>query len=821
MFTLEDQIAWEESMSTRGAQRFRSQQDAAKETRAHETSAGSRLLRSYVLTISERIRLYLDGKHPDGRRRTKYAKLLDVIDTDKVALIALRNVIGAVFDSGTSLPKICRTIGQQCEDELRLTQFHTTHKEYYESLIRDFERKNVSSYTHKRRVLNAKGADKGEHWKNWPELECIGVGALVISLVMEVCNLIERKDDPSKANKRRKARANIVPTQACMDWIAAHEDMAELTNPDRMPCLIPPADWKSVTDGGFWSPSLRSRTQLIKARTLTKEKKVMYAEADMPLVLSAVNSMQSTAWQVNSRVHAVMQEVWAKSLGCGMPRSEPYEFPECPLPPEMDATLLVEGSHAAEAFTEWKAVTRELHTMEKERISKNLALIRTMRIARELADKPRFWYVYQCDFRGRVYAASSGLTPQGTDQSKGLIQFSKGEPLNDDNGVKWFLINGANKYGYDKASYEDRVSWTRENSQRIIETASNPISNRSFWAEADKPYQFLAWVFEYADFIKEENKHEYHSKIPVGLDGSCNGLQHFSAMLSDKVGGSSVNLLPADKPADIYQDVADVLFGKLVARAKDGEAAAINWLRALPDNKVPRKLTKKPVMTLPYGSTQQACTTSIYAYIMEYCPEGFDKNARFKHAIWLSPLLWASISEVVIAARAAMKWIQDSAAILAKGNHPMKYYSPIGFPVLQASHSVVVRQIETQIGGRLQLRIATSGDGIDVRKQRQGSSPNLVHHVDACHMMMVINACAEDGVTDFAMIHDDFGCHPRHAECLQRHIREQFVALHTQCRVIEDFKTVHEQAYGVELPTLPARGDLELEGVLSSDYFFG
>ena len=806
-------------MATRGVERFRNQQALAAPSRAHETSAGSRLLRSYVLTISDRLKEYLDGKHPDGRRRNKFAKFLDTIDTDKVAMLALRGVISAVFNSGVSVAGMCSQIGRQCEDELRLSKFQSEHKEYYDTLIRDMERKRVTSYNHKRRVLNAKGSDQGVTWKPWADEEAFGVGALALSLLMEVCNLVEVVD-MQDGGGIKKASKKVVPTQACIEWITKHDDIVELTSPDRMPCLIPPDDWTSVTDGGFWSPNLRRRTPLIKSKAMTPERQLMYAEADMPGVLSAVNAMQKTAWAVNTRVQEVMTYVWAKNLGCGMPRSEPYEFPDCPLLPHEMASEIEEGSPMDNAFSEWKAVTRELHTLEKERIARNLALVRTMRLAREMAEHEQFWYVYQCDFRGRVYAASAGLTPQGTDQSKSLIQFSKGEKLYDQDGIKWFCVNGANKFGYDKATYADRVTWVSDNRDQILRTADNPTQERGWWSSADKPYQFLAWVFEAAEMLQMADPTEFVSRLPVGLDGSCNGLQHFSAMLSDEVGGASVNLLPSDLPSDIYQDVADVCYAKLVARGTAGEAAALNWLTALGDC-MSRKLPKTPVMTLPYGSTQQACTASIYVYMKEYLEGRFDKNTYFKHAIYLNPLLWESIGEVVIAARSAMAWIQKCSREISAGNSPLKYYSPLGFPVLQASMKYNSRQIETQIGGRLRVSISSYTDQIDSRKQRQGSSPNLVHHIDACHMMMVINACHSEGITYFSMIHDDFGVPARYAENLQRHIREQFVALYSYHDVLASFKEDHEAQGDVKLPPVPARGNLDIREVIKSPFFFG
>jgi hypothetical protein len=41
---------------------------------------------------------------------------------------------------------------------------------------------------------------------------------------------------------------------------------------------------------------------------------------------------------------------------------------------------------------------------------------------------------------------------------------------------------------------------------------------------------------------------EYPSSLPVHMDGSCNGLQHYAALGRDEAGGRAVNLLPADAP---------------------------------------------------------------------------------------------------------------------------------------------------------------------------------------------------------------------------------------------------------------------------------
>lgn len=47
------------------------------------------------------------------------------------------------------------------------------------------------------------------------------------------------------------------------------------------------------------------------------------------------------------------------------------------------------------------------------------------------------------------------------------------------------------------------------------------------------------------------------------LPGSCNGLQHYAALGLDAIGGAQVNLVPSNKPQDVYTGVCDVVKQKV------------------------------------------------------------------------------------------------------------------------------------------------------------------------------------------------------------------------------------------------------------------
>jgi DNA-directed RNA polymerase len=768
-----------------------------------------------VLQVSDHIRLYLDGKHPEGRRRNKYANLLATVDTDKTAMIALKAIIATLY-SPRNTQSVLVNIGARIEDELRFSAFEERHKEYYDEIVRSWESKRTKSTSHKRKVLSVKSRDLGMQWDQWSGEVRLGVGALVVSLLMEVCDLVEIRHEKGKNGGRA---AILGPTDACIDWVMKHNEGAELGNPDRMPCIIQPEDWSDPFTGGYYSPLMRRRVPLVKGMNRAGRENLMN-NAEMPEVLSAVNAMQRTGWRVNERVAEVMREVWHKNLSIGMPRSEPYVLPKCPLAEDQVAAELAEDSPDRRAFEEWKAAAREIHTMEKERVSQNLAVSRTLRMATDMGKYDAFYYVYQCDFRAactrqppayrhraqtmeRAFSNSLRRSPSGRvvyTGSRYTVPTSTGS-------TKRITLAGSR--GWMKGT---RTSFALLTTLLGPERSGRtPTSLISFLRSASNTRRLTALEMRFGRVC------------PVALDGSCNGLQHFSAMLRDAVGGAAVNLTPAPAPADIYQEVADVATRKLRGLASmTGEAhgGAQNWLALFGPDGMPRKLSKKPVMTLPYGSTQQACTETIFRWTQENAPDFFADNTGFRHALYLSPKLWSSISEVVIAARQAMDWLQQCAGVLAKAGHPIQFTTPLGFPVRQSSMKFETHMIETQINGRLRLRFAKDTEELDSRKQRQGSSPNFVHSIDATHMMQVINASVAAGISSFAMIHDDFGVHACNVDEFHRIIREEFVRLHS-IDLLRSFKEQHEEQFDVVLPDLPPIGELDITEVLQSPYFFG
>lgn len=805
MTSIEDQIKLEKRMVAYGVARYQHNVKSAEDNqRAAENNYAQVLMREFVDPVAEAIEGYCATR--SAGVQAKYRVLLRTVDPAKAAYLGLRSLFNH-FTADNNIQNLANHIGMMLEDEVKFSKFHETHSDYYETIIRDFQRKGTKSYRHMHRVLTHKATEKNLTWSPWSLADKIAVGVKVIDCILTSTDLIEKHT----TYERGKTKVSIVPSPTALEWIKDYHKYAELLNPDRVPCVIPPDDWSTIDQGGYYTPQMRKRTPMVKYRS---PEHVKMFNGDITQITDVINTIQNVPWQVNTGVLDVLRQAWDQSLAIGLPRSEPYVVPDSPVKGRKKATFT---DDEAQRFEEWKAEARVLHTMERDRVSKCFQVVRVLRLAHEYKEYDKFWYVYQCDFRGRIYATVSGMSPQGPDFAKGCIRFARGKAVGK-TGAYWLAVHGANCFGVDKLPYDDRVKWVEDNKEHIVRTAREPLSCTEFWGSADKPWQFLAFCLEWAGYL--EQGASFVSHLPVGLDGSCNGLQNFSAMLCDEIGGAATNLTPGDRPTDIYAEVAAVASRKL--DSKNCEYAMM-WMRYRDTvGGLPRGLAKRPVMTLPYGSTQQSCREYIYQFIVEEAGEHFPREHWFRLSVFLTPILWSAIGEVVVAARRAMDWIQRCAGKVAAENKPLIWWTPMGFPVYQDRKKVEVRRIQTELAGRFQITIGDSSKGpMDVHKNRLGSSPNFVHSMDACHLMMTCRRAAEYGITDFAFIHDDYGAHAADTETMHQAIRESFVELYTENDPLADFKIFNEDNAGIVLPEQPARGSLKLSQVIDSEYFFG
>ena len=100
----------------------------------------------------------------------------------------------------------------------------------------------------------------------------------------------------------------------------------------------------------------------------------------------------------------------------------------------------------------------------------------------------------------------------------------------------------------------DRIQWTENNQSLIDRIASDPISCKE-WHDVSEPWCFLAACLEWKALFIDKTKTT--SGLPCGIDATCSGLQHLSALTLCGDTAALVNVSPTEKPADAYRTVAE------------------------------------------------------------------------------------------------------------------------------------------------------------------------------------------------------------------------------------------------------------------------
>ena len=143
----------------------------------------------------------------------------------------------------------------------------------------------------------------------------------------------------------------------------------------------------------------------------------------------------------------------------------------------------------------------------------------------------------------------------------GMLMFSEGAPLGE-NGLRWLKVQCATTFGgLGKATFEEKERFVDDNIDNILKSADTLCPHQGWWAQStEDPWQCLATCVELAAALRSPDPTEYVTCLPVHMDGSCNGLQHYAALGRDLEGAVQVCVAPSTRPEDVYIAVVSVDF---------------------------------------------------------------------------------------------------------------------------------------------------------------------------------------------------------------------------------------------------------------------
>lgn len=801
------QLDLEEEMQSMGVAKFREQVQKARENSLESTTSGVLHIMTHAFQpLCDGIDAWKEkhkrGEVMQGRQPRAYPLLKDY-KTDVLAFLTMKTVMDNI-SSEQHLTGLTTAIGKQVQNEKNFKEFKKQSTAHYKK-VKDDVIKRSTSMSHVSKVLTRSARRDDVNLTTYSNTEKHQIGSVLLSLFIEHTGLVRLYTAPQMSGKKKRKSHKVEPTEKTTEWLKTTHARCELLSPVVLPMLIPPKDWETPFEGGFISDHI----QTPMVRRVPRAYLAEIENIDMWEVYQAINHLQKTSWIVNSKVLKVLKLFVDNNLPTHLVPSGS----ETPLPVKPIDIDTNEDSRWA-----WRKSASRIYEENIRSRSKYIGLQKKIQVAERYEKEDEFYFVYTLDFRGRIYPVQVHLNPQGDDLSKALLKFTEGKPVDDETGA-WLAVHGANTFGYDKTDLQSRVDWVKENTTNIIESVEDPLAN-TFWQEADKPWQFLAFCFEWAEF--QNDPENFVSHLSVALDGSCNGLQNFSAMLRDPVGGKATNLTPTDMPQDIYQQVADVLKEKIRREALAGVAHAVCW-----EGFINRKLVKRPTMTMPYGATLSGYKQQLYDEIQSWKDAGIPtpsfEDHGYTECFYLAQVIKDTLGEVVVAAQVVMDWLQEVSKIISNENLPIFWVTPVGFPVLQNYKNIVTKLVRTEIAGKFHNSRVAQGEGLKMNKRKMKASiaPNFVHSCDAAHLTRTVNLCETNGINSLHMVHDSYGTHAADIPVLKQVLRHAFVQVHETDPLQSFYEAMCHQSSTPELiPPPPTKGTLDLSLVKESDFFF-
>ena len=811
-----------------------------------------------------------EGRKSKGRIPT-WVEELSTVDSDILAYVGLMCSFNGVLKTNT-VTQITQSIGELIEKELLKNELlwhdKQTHKLAVELAAEAGLERPKPRNTNKRiidqvttahtspkyrmkalRIIAEKNGFRSMNFgtaKTRAERQAIKerrakLAAPVLSTVLEFSDVFDKS---LEAEGKHNTMLRLKFTEEAERQLEKAEKYLSWMAPIFKPMLSEPNPWTNFDTGSYHDEFLASCVKLVRSATIEQENTIRHQfTKGTPDYVRAVNALQSTPLSINTDVLRVVQWCWDERKQLG--KFPTQDLPERPRMPENWQEL------ESEVIAEIKADIRRHQKLVTQVKGAAEVMRQDLQTAHELAVHDKFFLPFNLDFRGRIYAVPS-FNYFRDDHIKALFTYYRGYRVEGNNAF-WLMVHLANCGDFDKISkapLDDRVQWVQDNHDNILSIAKDFEKSYDFWKAADKPFQFVAAAFEYARWVEEGE--DFVCYVPIAMDGTNSGVQHYSCLNRSKREAALVNLVPSETMADIYatnaENVTTILEGqrsskkKFNANRKDSSTIgqlSRKWL----DYGITRGVLKRSVMTFGYSSKPVGMAAQFVEDLMKPLqrkvaykqidkhPIASTEQGQFEAARFIANVSYEAIQKTLPKVNGAMEYLQGITEVLARENKAVKWTSPSGFPIVQDYRKTRRREIkiflyDRAVKERKRTKISLSQDldAADVKKACNAIAPNFIHGCDSAHVHKVICKMLDDGTAeDFFMIHDSFSV-SGDAWDLYDSVRDALVEMYIDechlCRFEDEIRNQLNDPAHVFEHKIPEKGDLDLEKIKESVFCF-
>lgn len=740
------------------------------------------------------------------------------VDADAAAVIALRTTLHIVLEAGHSVratqrpatfQRITTAIGREWAMEIKVKAAAKINPVYYDGALKRLQDTRTTSEKHVRMAMSrvVSNSLEGVYDSDLTNTEYMHLGKTGLQACIDV-GLVEVQ----RSTNLRGHLVEYVLTEPVRAFL--HDPLAApwVTTGQDLTMLAEPLPWTHVVGGGFHTEKRQAMYQLVRlggrvrGKHMRRYRQRMTAER-MPEVFDTVNYLQSIPYRMDAVIHQHVQRAWRDGGNVlGLPPKYFKDKPVCPMPPEWIKDGATEDELAA--FNRWKRQVFAWHNDKLKHTSIAWEVANFVKTVDKYTERDAFFAMF-LDTRGRFYYRGN-INPQRSDATKAVLHFGRGKALGK-RGAYWLKVHIANCFGFDKMGFDKRAAWTEEHWEQLVAGLEQPENSDLYRGNGDGPFMAVAAVRDLLAAYQSGNPATYKSSVIVHMDATCSGLQHFSAMLRDPLGGQYVNLTKGgDTKADIYARVAQLAMMQVDRDAAGGMECARLWQQY----GISRNLAKPPVMTYVYGATLRSVADGICSFLDE---QGYDYKVSGvsdgKMAMYLAKLLFKAIEDTVPAAANAMRWLKQVVREHPR-DKPIEFTTPHGLVVHHDYPDSEQTRVRVRSCGIEYVVMHNDLNTSKSTRMQNAISPNFVHALDACHLAKTALRMKNLGL-DMAVIHDSFGTHAADVDLMHGCIREAFVEMYADTDQLKAFA----EEVGTNVTYL-GQGTLDINEVLESEFFF-
>jgi DNA-dependent RNA polymerase len=649
------------------------------------------------------------------------------------------------------------------------------------------------------------------NFNNWKENEfknmdfneeVIKIGDFFISILSNLPdNIFERKLSKKRGSKYFE-NAILTVNEEYLDEIKNNL----IINPNTLPMICKPNEWSEESYGGFLSNEELNEDIItgVTHKHIMENRKSLY---------NAINYLNSIKFCINS------------SLLNFLSNEGNYLITEVPAENELQRDI-------------------------------------TLKVANAYKNIP-FYLNCKADWRGRIYTESFFIDYQGSDLSSSFVNFYEGEPIND-NGKYYLYIHGANQHNENnisRESFEKRIEWILNNYDKIINLDKELILS------AENKFTFSAFCLNMKEIHNNPNA---IINTPVVLDASVNGIQHLSAILQDLELGIKVNLVSENHPRDLYSELLDPINKAINSYGEDNTK-----YNSLSSVKLTRKIIKQSIMTKVYNVTVYGIREQIKSKLdilndneipklsdnlnteiknnlkkddkFYICPGKFGVPVYLteQDILKISQIINDQIFVLFPSLNKIYNYLIEITKLMITLDIPLTWITPSGLKITQHYVKTIKRaNIAIRIGGRTKKIVLKQWtDILNEQKQRLAIIPNIIHSLDASHLINLINSNIKENFYPIVTVHDCFGTLPNKMNQLEFKVKKEFILLYTKEKFLKNFHKriiqsikdnnltiikennnsyvqyfIGEEEILKLIPKVPTLGKLDLNNIINSKY---